>query len=129
MSQSWNNEKPEFWLVNISDRNVCLSDLALTIPARKAMNLLDKDHFSYTYEELKESMKSGSIFSKRHIIKVGDRPPVYPDANKKELSKRPIQIRVRSIVDVNMTEPEYDEMAWSDEKYADEMSTDFEWGE
>ena len=129
MSQSWNEEKPAFWVINISDRNVCLSDLALTIGTRKAMNLLDKKHHTYTYEELKISMQSGSIFKKRHIIKIGKGPPEQPD-KKYELSTRPIQIRKRSIVNVNETEPDYDEMIWSDEQYADEMSADFgEWGE
>lgn len=128
MSQSWDEEKPKLWVINISDRNVCLSDLALTIPARKAMNLLDKDHFHYTYDEIKASIDDGSIFKKRNAIKVGKGPPQEVDPQKFELAKRPIQIRKRSIVDVNATDTDYNEAAWSDEQYADDMSTDFEWG-
>ena len=129
MPQLSDNESPAFWVVNISERNVCLSDLALTIPRRASMNLLDKAHFSYTYNELLASMRIGSIFKKRHIIKIGTGPPVPIDDRKFEVSKRPIQIRKRSIVDVNETEPDYDEIIWSDEQHANEMADFGEWGE
>lgn len=125
MSQSSNEEKPEFWLINISKRNVCLSDLALTIGARRSMNLLDKDHFDYTYEQLKKSMESGSIFKKSHLVKVGDRPVNYSNFKKREISKRPIMIRKRTIVEADQIEEDYDEIIWSDEQYAEEMSKDF----
>ena len=129
MSQSLDNDKPAFWIVNISERNVCLSDLALTVPRRGSMNLLDENHFNYTYKELLKSMQSGSIFKKRHIIKIGKGPPVKIDDQKFEMSKRPIQIRKRSVIDVTETEPDYDEMIWSDEQYANEMSDFGDWGE
>ncbi len=129
MSQSSDNEKPAFWVVNISKRNVCLSDLALTIPRGESWNLLDAGHFTYTYEELLASLRTGSLFKKRHIIKIGKGPPVRLEAQQFEVSTRPIQIRKRSIVDVNETEPDYDEMIWSDEQYANEMSDFGEWGE
>ena len=60
----------EFWITNITKRNVCLSDLSLTIPAYKSMNLLDKKHFHYNTEQLEKSMDSGSLFKKSNMVKV-----------------------------------------------------------
>lgn len=71
----------EFWIVNISKKNVCLRDLALTIYSRRSMNLLDSKHFSYTLEQLETSAASGSIFAKSTMIKVrkvAPQPAVKP---------------------------------------------------
>lgn len=115
----------EWWITNVSNMNVCLSDLAITVPAGRSWNLLDSKHFSFKIEELEQSRLDGSINIKRDKIKVGitsqqihyDRP---------ELSKQPIQTRKRSTVKV--TEQKYDEADWlfSDEDYAEEMSKDYE---
>ena len=56
--------------LDISKKDVTLSDLRVKIPARKGVNLLDQKHFSYTYEQLKESMLNGSIYAKSKYIKV-----------------------------------------------------------
>lgn len=65
----------EYWVVNISDRNVSLADLNLTIPAFRSMNLLDKRHHKYTWEQLEKSRQQGSIFKKSDKIKLRGSPP------------------------------------------------------
>lgn len=65
----------QFWITNISNKNVSLRDLALTVPGVKNgnprhMNLLDSRHFHYTAEQLEESATSGSLFAKSNLIKI-----------------------------------------------------------
>ncbi len=113
-----------FWVTNVSDRNVCLSDLALTIPARRSMNLLDSRNFSYTYEQLEASATEGSLFTKRDKIKLGITHRQIVDDNTIEISTQPIQTRKRSAVVIK--EPEYQDWLYSDEEFADEMSEEIE---
>jgi len=60
----------QFWVTNISKRNVALADLAITLKTRKSCNLLDPRYYSYTEEQLEKSAASGSIFKKSRFIKV-----------------------------------------------------------
>jgi hypothetical protein len=84
------SSKTEFWVNNISDKDVMLGDLRIKIPARRGVNLMDKRHYSYTYEQLKESMQSGSIYTKQAYIKVGKGPPQEADPARRTISKYPI---------------------------------------
>ena len=59
----------QFWVMNISNRNVSLSDLGLTIPAFKTVNLLDSKHYSLDKETLEASAESGSLYKKKSKIK------------------------------------------------------------
>lgn len=125
MSQSSNNLITQFWLCNISERDVSLSDLRVKVPAQSGINLLDKRHYSYTWEQLKESMESGSIYRKRNIIKIGKGPPQSMEPVQKTVSTRPIMIRKRTCVIVSEDSEYDDEFAFSDETYADELSKEF----
>jgi len=60
----------EFLVMNISNRDVSLSDLNLTIRAKRTVNLLDNRHYNFTLEQLQLSLKSGSLFKKSNILKV-----------------------------------------------------------
>jgi len=60
----------DFWVTNVSNRNVSLSDLAINIPAYRTINLMDTKHYKYTLEQLQKSAESGSIFAKRDKIRV-----------------------------------------------------------
>jgi len=113
-----------FWIVNISKMNVCLSDLGLTVPAGRSFNLLDKKHFSYTLKQLEKSKESGSLHKKRDRIRVCDNQPEFPTSPMKELSQQPIQTKLRSVVKV--VDPKFEELEFSDEEYADEMSVLFD---
>lgn len=69
------NQPITFWLTNISNRNVSLADLNLTIKAFSSINLMDNRHYSYTIEQLKKSAESGSIYKKRDKVVVRKVPP------------------------------------------------------
>jgi hypothetical protein len=65
-----------FWITNTSDRNVTLSDLNISVPARSSINLLDTRHYHLTETQVKTSAAKGSIFIKRDKIVVRKVPPV-----------------------------------------------------
>ncbi|HVI40449.1 MAG TPA: hypothetical protein VM577_07300, partial [Anaerovoracaceae bacterium] len=121
-----NLPKTSFWITNYSNRNVSLSDLRLSVPAHRSMNLLDDKHFSYTLEQLEASAKDGSLFNKRHLIivrvdapQIVVRPGVY-------ISKEPRYVAPRSAI--TLEEKVYEELLpspdeqTSEEKFADEFS-------
>jgi hypothetical protein len=99
-----------FWITNISDCNVSLSDLNISVPAMSSVNLLDDKHYSFTNEQVKTSAQNGSIFRKRDKIVVRLVPP------KIQLSQRPIDIvknqilpnKSKSIYEIK--EEQYDEL-------------------
>jgi hypothetical protein len=114
------NKKEEFWVMNITNRNIMLSDLSLNIPAKRFYNLLDSKHFYYTKEQLEKSLKEGSLYKKSDKIKKCEAKPKFMAPARKKLSEQPMQMRKRSAVKV--TTPQYEELIISDEKYAEEMS-------
>lgn len=118
----------QFWISNISKSNVCVADLALTIPARRSVNLLDKRHYSYTIEQLEISAKSGSLFKKSNKLKVRrvepDPPLVKPGTY---VSKAPLflsKLPLRSTLVIE--EPNYEELQVSEQSFAEEMTKDDE---
>lgn len=111
--------KKEFWIINISTRNVSLADLNITINSFNSVNLLSK-HYHLTLEQIESSVKSGSIFKKRDKIKIKGKAPI------KEIAKPILEdkngvlpnTRTKSIV---MTKHEhYEELELSDEQFAEE---------
>lgn len=122
-----NNQK-EFWVTNVSNKNVSLRDLALTIPAHRSMNLLDNRHFKYTLEQLELSVVSGSIATKSDKIKVRRVAP--PITIKPGIYKidTPREVQMRSqvvIVERNLEDMlEDDESKMSDDKFALDFVTD-----
>lgn len=114
----------EFWITNISKKDVRLADLSLHIPAGKNMNLLDSRHFHYTEEQLEESKNSGSLSKKSKLIKVRKVEPEPPLPGGKYVSKVPIfmKYKVRGIDDIE--EPYFEELQVSEEKFADELTDD-----
>jgi len=110
--------KEAFWVTNISNRNVSLADLNLTIKAYSTVNLLDSKHYSYSLEELNKSAKNGSLFKKQKIIVVRKTAPVL---NKKQVlinKEAVIPSRERSLYKI--TEEFYEELNVSDEDFAKE---------
>ena len=106
--------KAEFWVTNLSPRNVTLADLALNIKAFTTVNLLDKRHYQYTLEQLKKSQESGSIFHKRDKIIVRGLPPEIQKDKMPFLQEAVIPSRERSVFSI--VEVEYDELKVSDDK-------------
>ena len=117
------SDKPSFFIVNISNKNVCLADLAFTIPAGRCYDLLN-DNFSFTIEQLKASLESGSLYKKRDKIKITNNRPLRPKPIQLELSNYPIVTRNRSAVKID--EPTFDELLISDDHYANEMAKEFD---
>jgi hypothetical protein len=119
MSKS--SDKPSFFVINVSNRNVCLSDLALTIPAGRCYDLLN-DNFSFTIEQLKASLKDGSLYRKRDKIKIGKGRPEVAEVGRIQMSEYPIITRNRSAIKIE--EPVFEDLMLSDEDYANEMAND-----
>lgn len=92
-------EDISFWITNISDRNVSLADLNLTIKAWSSINLLDKKHYSYSLEQLKKSAENGSLMLKRDKIAIRR---LAPEVEKKNLSisQNYIPDRSRSVMEI-----------------------------
>lgn len=116
-------QEPAFWVSNISNRNVTLSDLALNIPAFRTVNLLDKKHYKYTLEQLQKSEKNGSIFAKRDKIRVRLVAPNVTQADMPFLKETYIPSRERSVLEIkeqHYEELEVVEQQKKEEEYADE---------
>ena len=59
--------RKEFYVINVSNRNVMLSDLYICISKHASVNLLSK-HYHFTLEELIKSATNGSLYKKRNKI-------------------------------------------------------------
>jgi hypothetical protein len=105
-----------FWISNISNRNVSLSDLNLTIKAFSSVNLLDRKHYSYTVEELQKSVSNGSLFKKRDKLIMRQTAPEMVKKNMLLNMDASIPNRERSLYDIK--EEKYEELAVSDEEFA-----------
>ena len=107
-----------FWVTNICNMNVSLADLNLTIKAYSSVNLLDKKHYQYTFEQLTKSVESGSIFKKRDKIMVRKIAPEVLKSNIPLTRETFIPSRERSLYVIK--EENYEELNVSDEQFADD---------
>lgn len=107
----------EFWVTNLSNRDVSLADLNLTIRAFTSVNLLGR-RYHYTLEQLEKSVASGSIFKKRDKIVKRLVPPQFIKMNVVDMSDANMPSRERSVLDVK--EEKYEELMVSDEDFAKE---------
>ena len=113
-------DKKEFWVMNISNRNVCIGDLSICMAPKQIINLLDTKGYSFTEEQLDKSQKSGSLFKKRDKIKKLNEKPKFNTKTTKKKSQIPMMRRRK--LSSKVDEPKYDELLFSDEEFADEMS-------
>jgi hypothetical protein len=102
-----------FWITNISDRNVSLGDLAISIPAMASVNLLDKKHYGLTEEQVKKSAANGSIAKKGDKIVVRAVPPVVSGQRPMPFCQDPVPSRGASIYE--MKQEHYEELQISDD--------------
>jgi hypothetical protein len=122
MSRLLSKKQLEFWVSNISDRNVCLRDLALTIKARNHVNLLDSRHYSYTLEQLEKSALDGSLHKKSNMLKVRKVPPPEPIKKILQKSTEPIP-RVTSVYSlIKIEEPHYEELEVSEIDFINQIT-------
>lgn len=108
----------DFWVTNISNMNVSLADLNLTIKAFTSVNLLDKKHYSYTEEQLQKSANNGSLAKKKDKIVVRKFAPEIVTKNNKTISDTSIPSRGRSVLII--AEEQYEELNVSDIQFAEE---------
>lgn len=111
-------EMPSFWVSNISNRNVSLTDLNLTIKAHASVNLLDARHYYYTKDQLVKSAEAGSLFLKRDKLIIRKIAPEVLKANIPMLRDSFIPSRERSVLVIK--EEDYEELLKSDEQFAEE---------
>lgn len=115
----------EFWVSNISDRNVTVRDLGISLRSRSNVNLLDSKHYSFTLEQLKLSAESGSLFAKSDKLKVRQMAPEQLILPGPTLSKMPRFIAQNTArTGIVVEEQKFEELNISDEKMADEMTED-----
>lgn len=120
--------KTGFWVINLSNRNLRLHDLNYTLKANASVNLLELKGVSYTIPQLEASATSGSLFKKRHMIKItstinNSKPKL------KEAYDQPWPNQVRAIA---LDPSEFEEVPLfddnnpfiSEEKFADQFSDD-----
>ena len=111
----------EFWVVNVTDKNVCLSDLAITIPARTSVNLLSpKSHL--TIDIIQSSAANGSLFKKQDKIKIRQAvPKPIPPPGIQHIKASRIG-KNRSLVEVKP--PRYIEIETPEEELLEKMMDD-----
>jgi hypothetical protein len=114
----------EFWVSNVSEKNVCLADLALTVPARRHINLLDSKHFSYTLEQLEKSRDSGSLFKKSRLVKVREVAPEPLVKPGKYKSKTPMFMKYNLRAAPEIEEPYFEELDVDEVSFANELTDD-----
>ena len=115
------NIQSTFWVSNISNRNVSLSDLRLTIPAYKTVNLADSRHYNFTNEQLTASAISGSIYKKRNKIIIRQVPPIIEEKQLTVIDYNAV-VPTRRRSSVKIEEVYYEELDISDEKFAAEAA-------
>lgn len=107
-----------FWVTNVSNMNVSLADLNVTVKAMSSVNLLDKKHFSCSKEQLLKSFASGSLFKKRNKIFVRQVVPEIENTNLLFNRNESFPSRDRSILSIK--EENYEELNLSDAEYANQ---------
>lgn len=121
-------KKLEFWVSNISDRNVSLRDLGITIKSRSNVNLLNDSHYNFTAEQLELSAANGSLFAKSNLLKVRVCAPEILVQAGPQISKMPRFIAQNTArTGILVEEIKYEELdvgGEADEKFADEMTED-----
>lgn len=110
--------KQSFWITNISNRNVSLADLNLTIKAFSSVNLLDEKHYAYSLEQLQVSAEKGSLAKKKDKLVVRTFAPKSTQKNIGISREAMIPTRERSLF--NIKEEHYEELNISDEDFAKE---------
>jgi hypothetical protein len=104
-----------FWITNISNKNIVLGDLNITIQAGMSINLLK---YNFSLEQLNKSYHSGSLFRKRDKLILGKQPP--------QKCKHAILINYNAVIPSRERSIEqikqqvYEELNISDEDFAKE---------
>jgi hypothetical protein len=112
----------EFWITNLSNRNVSLSDLYISVPAMSTVNLLDSKHYSFTFDQLQKSATEGSLFRKQKMIvlrEIGPYSTNIPHSIQLDTNS-PMPQRSRSAYEIK--EEKFEELEVSDEEFAEQTA-------
>jgi hypothetical protein len=114
----------EFWITNISKQAIALADLGVDIMPMSSINLLSS-RYQITPEQAIKSATVGSIFKRRHSVFVRNVPP---QGARKLTAFNPTEpifdpkgsaIFSRAHSAVKVEEKHYEELAITDEQYAE----------
>lgn len=115
----------EFWLINISNKNVTIADLNISIPANSNVNLLS-NHYHLTEEQLEKSLACGSLYSKRDKIYKRIVPPAELKKEQTAIDREAVLNKHgKSIYEIVI--PKYEELEVTDDQLA-EQNADLELG-
>lgn len=108
------NEEKSFWITNLSNTDIGLSDLGVTIKANTSINLLDSKHYPYiTLDILQKSENSGSLYKKKNKIAHRKFPPNVIIKKIPFDIQSTIPTRQRSIVEIK--QEQYEELTITDD--------------
>jgi hypothetical protein len=107
-------------VTNISNQVITVADLAISIPPRATVNLLDKRHYSCTPEQIIASIKTGSISKRRNKLFPRISPPEQKDKSMAFLRDNALPIVQRSLFKIE--HKNFAELANDDESFAEENS-------
>ena len=110
---------PAFWISNITDKSIVLSDINVRLNPRQSINLLYNPHYDLTLNQLLASEASGSLFQRNKEVVHRKFAPIY-EPMMKQVSSEPIPCRKRSTL--ILEEIKYDELDISDDKFAEEAA-------
>jgi hypothetical protein len=110
------NASKTFWITNISDRNVTLGDLNVSIKSFTSADLLDNKHYPHlTLEMLEKSETNGSLFRKSNMVVHRKVPPTLPKKTQILMTNDAIPSREHSILQIK--QENYEELNITDEQY------------
>lgn len=115
------NKRREYWITNIStSKDISISDLRITVPATKSLNLLDSNHHTYTYEQLEKSRLTGGIKERSRWLKVRDVAPQKQIRPGIHLTKNARIAKLRA-PSVKIKYKKYEELGDKEEQLAEEQ--------
>jgi hypothetical protein len=131
----------EFWVTNISrNQDIRAGDLRLTFRHGKSVNLFAKGKngkflYNLTKEDIEKSKESGSLFKKRHLLKIRQVAPVilnhridvaqYLDKDTSRMKRKASEIEVLEFPDLDF-EDDSDDNISVEQFAAENADVDFE---
>ena len=108
----------QLWVTNIStQKDISIDDLRVKVPRCRSVNLLDRRHYSFTEDQIRKSLESGSLKRKAAILKVREGAPVT-EKKKIDWQKKPRVLR-KARNNVEIEAPKYEELDFEDETEAE----------
>lgn len=92
--------RTNFWITNISKKDINLYDLGVNVKSMTSINLLDPKHYFLTESQIEKSLESGSLRQKLGNIIIRESAPKL-EKKKIAIDKySAIPTRLRSLVEI-----------------------------